>query len=148
MTVRIQRVTDRDLGLFEILAPEVFDEAIQPERLAAYLAQETNIMLLAVERQTDGSDLTVGQCAAVLHLHPDKPTELYVDELGTASTHRRQGIGRRLMHEILAWGEELGCVEGWLGTELDNKPARALYEDLFDPGEEIVMYDFDIDELK
>jgi len=34
---------------------------------------------------------------AVIHLHPDKPPELYVDELGTASSHLRLGIGRRLM---------------------------------------------------
>ncbi len=146
--VQTRRITDQDLDLFDNLAPEVFDEAIHPERLKAYLNEPCNLMLLAYEEQPDGTNLTVGQCAAVLHLHPDKPTELYVDELGTALTHRRRGIARRLMKEILDWGEEHGCPEGWLGTELDNKPARTLYEDLFDPGEEIVMYEFDIDDLK
>lgn len=143
MNLRIQRITPDDVALFERIAPEVFDEPVRPERLEAYLAQPTNRLLLAIEERADG-DLVVGQCAAVLHLHPDKVTELYVDELGTASTHRRRGIGRRLMEEMLEWGRELGCGEGWLGTELDNRPARALYEGMWDEGEEIVMYDFDL----
>ena len=143
MTLRIQRITQGDVALFERIAPDVFDEPVRHERLQAYLAQPTNRLLLAIEERPDG-DLVVGQCAAVLHLHPDKVTELYVDELGTASTHRRQGIGRRLMEEMLEWGRELGCGEGWLGTELDNTPARRLYEGLWDEGEEIVMYDFDL----
>lgn len=143
MNIRIQRITTDDLRLFDNIAPEVYDEPVQPDRLRAYLDQTTNRLLLAIEETPDG-DLVVGQCAAVLHLHPDKVTELYIDELGTASTHRRRGIGRRLTEEMIAWGKELGCGEGWLGTELDNVPARALYESLWDEGEKIVMYDFDL----
>ncbi|MEM6705855.1 MAG: GNAT family N-acetyltransferase [Acidobacteriota bacterium] len=144
MNIRIQRITPNDVALFDNIAPEVYDEPVQPDRLEAYLAQPTNRLLLAIEETPDG-DLVVGQCAAVLHLHPDKVTELYIDELGTASTHRRRGIGRRLTREMIAWGKELGCGEGWLGTELDNVPARSLYETLWDEGEKIVMYDFDIE---
>jgi aminoglycoside 6'-N-acetyltransferase I len=72
-------------------------------------------------------DTIVGQCAGVIHRHPDKPTELYVDEVGTASTHRRQGIARAMLDELFAWGRELGCTEAWLGTELDNIAANGLY---------------------
>lgn len=143
MTIRIQRITTDDVTLFDNIAPEVYDEPVQPDRLRDYLEQPTNRLLLAIEETPDG-DLVVGQCAAVLHLHPDKVTELYIDELGTASTHRRRGIGRRLTEAMIAWGKELGCGEGWLGTELDNVPARALYESLWDEGEKIVMYDFDL----
>jgi len=79
-------------------------------------------MVLALQ-----GDLVVGQCAGVIHCHPDKPTELYVDEVGTASTHRRQGIARAMLDELFRWGRELGCEEAWLGTELDNDAANALY---------------------
>lgn len=146
VNLSIRRIGPSDTDLFDHIAPEVFDEPVRPDRLQAYLADPSTRLLLAVETQSDGTVLVVGQCAAVLHLHPDKVTELYVDELGTASTHRRRGIGRRLMEEMLAWGREEGIEEGWLGTELDNGPARALYADLFDEGEEIVMYEFDLDD--
>lgn len=122
MAISLKRMQAGDEPAFGRLAPEVFDDAIDPLRLAAYLGTPGHLMILAFE-----GDLVVGQCAGVIHHHPDKPTELYVDELGTASTHRRQGIGRRLLDAMFDWGRELGCAEAWLGTELDNDAANALY---------------------
>jgi aminoglycoside 6'-N-acetyltransferase I len=133
MTIDIVRIDLTNTRLFERIADDVFDEPVRSDRLTAYLRQANHLLLLAVEtsdRDAEGRPLVVGQCAAVLHLHPDKPTELYVDELGTASSHRRQGIGRKLMQAMFVWGREHGCAESWLGTELDNLPARALYEAL------------------
>ena len=118
----IRRMTEADAAAFDKIAPDVFDEPFSVERLAAYLATPGHLMLLAFD-----ADLVVGQCAGVVHRHPDKSTELYVDELGTASTHRRQGIGQALLVAMFAWGHELGCEEAWLGTELDNEAANALY---------------------
>lgn len=69
----------------------------------------------------------VGQCAAVIHRHPDKSTELHIDEVGTASTHRRMGVARAMLDAMFAWGRELGCEEAWLGTELGSAAANALY---------------------
>ena len=87
MSVELRRVTVDDLELFDHIADGVFDDAIVPERLRRYLAEPGHLMILAVD---DG--VVVGQCAAVVHRHPDKVTELYVDELGTATSHQRQGI--------------------------------------------------------
>ena len=41
-------------------------------------------------------------------------------------------------------GRSLGCAEAWLGTEPDNKPARALYKGLGGGEVEIVMYEYDL----
>ena len=79
-------------------------------------------MVLALD-----GDQVVGQCAGVIHHHPDKVTELYVDEVGTATSHLRQGIATMMLTELFAWARELGCAEAWLGTELDNDAANALY---------------------
>ena len=146
MTWKVRRLSENEIHLFDRIAPDVFDEDVKPDRLRRYLQCSVNRMLLALEDDGDasGAPLVVGQCAAVIHHHPDKVSELYIDELGTASTHRRRGIGRLLMEEMMAWGEELGCEEGWLGTECDNVPARALYDDLFDPAETFVLYEFDL----
>ena len=122
MPVELKRVTSDDLGLFERIADDVFDEPIRPDRLQLYLGEPGHLMIVAID---DGT--IVGQCAAVVHRHPDKVTELYVDELGTAPSHQRQCIGRRLADEMFQWGRERGCVESWLGTELDNIAANALY---------------------
>jgi ribosomal protein S18 acetylase RimI-like enzyme len=122
MPFTVKRLSSSDAALFDYIAPDVFDEPVAPERLRAYLAEPGHLMVLAFE-----GDVVVGQCAAVIHRHPDKPTELYIDEVGTASTHRRQGIARAMMAEMFRWGRELGCEDAWLGTELDNDAANALY---------------------
>ncbi len=101
------------------------------------------MMILAL---ADG--LVVGQCAAVIHRHPDKVTELYIDEVGTASGWRRQGIARRMLEEMIAWGRERGCGEGWVGTETDNEAALELYRRT-EPRPQtegtFVMFEFDLE---
>lgn len=135
MGFRVQRVTVDDAAVFAKIGEEVFDEPIAPERLANYLRAPGHLMVLALE-----GDLVVGQCAGVVHYHPDKLTELYIDEVGTASTHRRQGIARAMMDELFRWGRELGCTEAWLGTELDNDPANALYRQYAPAEDEAIQY--------
>lgn len=137
MPVTLKRLQAGDEAIFDRIAPDVFDEPIDPERMRAYLRALGHLMLLALE---DG--LVVGQCAAVVHHHPDKPDELYIDEVGTASTHLRQGIARAMMEEMLAWGRELGCAEAWLGTELDNDAANGLYRAMDGEAEQMMYYEF------
>lgn len=133
--VVIRRVGPGDQHLFSRIADDVFDEPVDAARLAAYLGEPGHHMLLAMV-----GDLVVGQVAAVVHRHPDKPTELYVDEVGVAPAWQRQGIGRAMMDAIFALGRELGCAESWLGTEHDNLAARALYDRHGVKPEPFVMY--------
>lgn len=137
MTIQIRRMQAGDELHFAAIGQDVFDEAINPEGLAAYLAAPGHLLVLAFE-----GELVVGQCAAVVHRHPDKATELYVDEVGTASTHRRQGIARRMVEEMFDWGREVGCQEAWLGTELDNGAANALYRSLGGQDAAMAYYEF------
>lgn len=131
----LKRIAAGDEGIFDSIAVDVFDEPIHPERMRAYLREPGHVMVLAL----DGT-LVVGQCAAVIHKHPDKSTELYIDEVGTATSHLRQGIATAMMAEMFAWGRELGCEEAWLGTELDNDPANALYRGLKPVEDERIQY--------
>ncbi len=135
MPFTLKRMTIADEAAFHAIAPDVFDEPVDSRRLRDYLSTSGHMMLLAFD-----GDLVVGQCAAVIHRHPDKPTELYVDEVGTASTHRRQGIARSMLTELFAWGRELGCEEAWLGTELDNTAANALYRSFAPTEDEAIQY--------
>ena len=134
MAFIVRRITAGDGAAFANVAADVFDEPIHPERMHAYLAAPGHLMVLAFD-----GDLVVGQCAGVVHHHPDKATELYVDEVGTATSHLRQGVATAMLTELLAWGRELGCTEAWLGTELDNDAANGLYR-RFDAEEDTIKY--------
>ena len=134
----IVRLSPDNAGLLDRIAEDVFDEPVRPDRLAAYLADPGHIMLVAV---SDG--IVIGQCAAVVHRHPDKVAELYIDEVGVSPAFQRKGIARAMVERMLAIGNELGCGEAWVGTEPDNLPARGLYERLEvkeNQAETFVMY--------
>jgi ribosomal protein S18 acetylase RimI-like enzyme len=137
MDVHLKRMQPGDDLDFSEIAPDVFDEPIHADRLEAYLAEPGHLMILAFDDET-----VVGQCAAVIHRHPDKVTELYIDEVGTASTHLRQGIATRMVEAMFAWGRELGCREAWLGTELDNLEANGLYRKLGASPEHMHYYEY------
>ena len=115
--IEIRRVLPGDAALFDRVADEVFDEAVDTERIAKYLAEPGHHMVVALH---DG--VIVGQTAAVVHRHPDKPTELYIDEVGVAGL---SAPWNRTAHAraMLAHGKAIGCAEAWVGTEPDNLPA-------------------------
>lgn len=123
MSVELRLLGPGDAALLDRIADGVFDEPVRPDRLAAYLAEPGHLLILAFE---DG--VVVGQCAAVIHRHPDKPVELYVDEVGVADGWHRRGIARAMMRAMLAEGRARGCAETWVGTEPDNVAANRLYE--------------------
>ena len=124
--------------LLDKVAPGVFDHAIDPERLATYLAGSANWMCLALYE-----GLVVGMCMCVIHSHPDKPTELFLDEIGTGDDWRRKGIARILMQKVFDRADDEGIEEIWLGTEPDNDAANGLYRGFKHEREDAVIYYFD-----
>lgn len=65
--------------------------------------------------------------SAVHYLHPDKPPELWINEVGVAPTHQNAGIARRLIAALLDRGRELGCREAWVLTDQGNAAAMRMY---------------------
>ncbi|MEP6246882.1 MAG: GNAT family N-acetyltransferase, partial [Marinomonas sp.] len=120
------------------IASGVFDEPIRPDRLTRYLANPHNWMCVALQE-----DLIVGMCMCVVHHHPDKETELYLDEIGTGEDWRQRGIAKQLMQAVFDRADEAEIEEIWLGTEPDNLPARGLYEGTGAKGEEALIYYLD-----
>lgn len=131
----IRLVTEVDAALFERVADDVFDEPVNPRRLRAYLAEPGHLMIVAL---AEGE--VVGQVAAVIHRHPDKPTELYIDEVGVAPAWQRRGVARQMLEAMFAHGKARGCEESWVGTEPHNLPARRLYERYCEPPETFLLY--------
>ena len=122
MDVEIRHVRPGDEGLFTAVAPEVFDDDIDPALLGVYLTKDQHVMVVAL-----AGGQVVGQARAIIHFHPDEAPELYVDNLGVTPGLQRQGIARCLMDRLYTIGQESGCAETWVLTETDNHRARALY---------------------
>ena len=140
MSVGLRLLGPGDAHLLDRVAKEVFDEPVDPSRVRAHLAEPGHLLLVAMD-----GDLVVGQCAAVIHRHPDKATELYVDEVGVAPSHQRRGIARQMMERMLAEGRRRGCEEAWLGTEPGNEAAHALYAAIGgEPPDTFALYAFDL----
>jgi ribosomal protein S18 acetylase RimI-like enzyme len=140
METQIIRVGAAQAGLLAQVAEDVFDEPVDPRLLAAYLAEPGHLMVVAV---TDGE--VVGQARGMVHRHPDRPSELYIDNLGVTPPRQREHIATRLLDDLVAWGRQLGCEEAWVGTETDNEPARALYAGRGAEAEPFVMYAYEFE---
>lgn len=120
--MEIVRVTAANMGLLNRVNDDVFDAAIDTARLAAFVARQGHALFVAV---AEGQ--VIGQIACIMHLRPDLPNEMYIDNLGVAEAWRRQGIARRLLDAVVELARAEACVTVWVATEPDNMAANALY---------------------
>src|SRR5680860_101394 len=94
-----------DAPVLERVAPEVFDNLVDARWSAEFLADSRHHLAVALD-----ADTVVGIASAVHYLHPDKPPELWINEVSVTTTHRAAGVGRRLLHAIFKRGRKLGCL--------------------------------------
>ncbi|MEJ2541760.1 MAG: GNAT family N-acetyltransferase [Gemmatimonadota bacterium] len=120
--IRITLLGPGDEGRFSSVLPGVFDRPTRPELVREFLADPRHHMAVALEE-----DRIVGFASGVHYIHPDKGPELWINEVGVAPSHRRRGIGRRLLRALFRRGREHGCTQAWVLTERENEAARALY---------------------
>ncbi len=123
------------------VAPDVFDQPIDPRLSAEFAADPRHHLAVALD---DGT--VVGMASAVHYVHPDKPPELWINEVGVAPPYQRTGIGRRLMKALFDLGRELGCREAWVATEPDNEAANGLYAAVGGEPEPCVVYSFELED--
>ena len=121
--IEVRILTQVDAGLLESVAPDVFDEPIDANWSAEFLADPRHHLAVAVEE-----GVIVGMASAVHYVHPDKPPELWINEVGVAETHRRRGLARRLLEALFERGRGLGCSEAWVLADQSNTTAHRLYE--------------------
>jgi aminoglycoside 6'-N-acetyltransferase I len=125
------------------VAEDVFDNSIDESFAREFLSDLRHHIVVAI-----ADDVIVGFASAVHYIHPDKPPELWINEVGVAPSHQGQGIGKAIMQEILKLGRGLGCKNAWVLTDRNNEPANRLYT--FAGGhigeEDTVMYEFKLTE--
>ncbi|MBT8141271.1 MAG: GNAT family N-acetyltransferase [Gammaproteobacteria bacterium] len=142
MSIKILQLNQSSVALLDNLAQEVFDHAIQSEYLSAFINDPRHVMFLAIDQET-----VVGMASAVEYFHPDKPAQLWINEVGVAPSHRRQSIGRRLVQALIAEAEKRGCVYAWLGTDENNLSGKMCFGSVPD-GEDpqnFLLYEWELD---
>lgn len=124
--IEIKLLHATDFPYLETIAEDVFDDPIVPASAQEFLADPRHHLIVALDE-----NIIVGFVSAVIYVHPDKlAPELWINEIGVAPTHQRQGIGKRLLKAMLDHAKESGCSEAWVLTERDNTAAMTMYRSI------------------
>jgi ribosomal protein S18 acetylase RimI-like enzyme len=139
-SVEIRLLGPEDADVLQHVGADVFDGPVDSRWTSEFFNDARHHLAVAID---EGS--VVGMVSAVNYVHPDKAPQLWINEIGVATTHRRRGIARQLLDAILAHGRTLGCTEAWLGTEETNEPARRLYTRAGGKAEPFMLYSFPLE---
>ena len=142
MTMTIEVLHRDDHSTLANVAPGVFDHPIDARWSAEFLRDPRHHIAVAIE-----TGLVVGFASAVHYVHPDKPPELWINEVGVAPIHQNQGLGKKLLRALFEVGREHGCREAWVLTDRSNGPASRLYASVggIEPPGETVCFTFPLD---
>ena len=141
MSVDIRLLGPHELSVLDRCAEDVFDKPVSRRLAKEFLDDSRHHIVVAVE-----NGIVVGMTTGVHYVHPDKPPQLFINEVGVASSHRGRGIGRDLLDALVRHAAGLGCTEAWVLTDRDNTAARRLYESAGarTPPDDSIMYTFEI----
>jgi ribosomal protein S18 acetylase RimI-like enzyme len=122
MAIEIKALQRGDDSILMNVAAEVFDNPVDAELAREFLEDPRHHIAVAID---DG--LVVGFASGVHYIHPDKPPELWVNEVGLAPTHRHRGLGKAVLRALFKVGRAHNCTVAWVLTDRSNVAAMALY---------------------
>ena len=134
----IELLESDDIDALERVADGVFDSPIQASLAAEFLADPRHHLAVAIR---DGT--VIGFASAIHYVHPDKPAELWINEIGVAPSERDRGIGSKLMRVLFRLAADLGCTQAWVLAEPGNLGARQFYRSLGGSEAPAIMSSFD-----
>lgn len=108
-----------------VTASEILPEDYSEEDLKEFLVKSESVFVVAYNDKQ-----FAGMASAQILNKPTGDIWLYIDEVDVCENHQKIGVGKALMNYLLSFSNESNCVEVWLGTEVDNEPANALYKSL------------------
>ncbi|HEY5729324.1 MAG TPA: GNAT family N-acetyltransferase [Anaerolineales bacterium] len=135
----VKVLSEPDLALLLNAADDVFDNPVDERHATEFLNDPRHHIVAAID-----NDIIIGFASAVHYIHPDKTPELWVNEVGVATSHQNRGIGKAIMKEMLRLGHELGCNTAWVLTDKENAAANGLYKSVGGVGSDAVIYEIKI----
>jgi ribosomal protein S18 acetylase RimI-like enzyme len=122
MSLELRILQPRDVDVLVNVAPGVFDRPLVPQLVTEFLSDSRHHLAVAVDR-----GVVVGIASGVHYIHPDKPSELWINEVAVAPSHQGKGVGKAVVETLLQHGRSLGCREAWVLTNRSNQAAMRLY---------------------
>jgi ribosomal protein S18 acetylase RimI-like enzyme len=122
VTHEIKILDSSDRAVLGNVAPGVFDHHVDPRLVAEFLGDPHHHLAVAIDQGQ-----VVGFASGVHYVHPDKPPELWINEVGVAPSHQGRGVGKGVIRALLQHGEQLGCGQAWVLTDDANTAAMRLY---------------------
>jgi aminoglycoside 6'-N-acetyltransferase I len=125
MAFKVRVLQRNDESILSNVAPEVFDNPIDPNFAREFLQDPRHHIAVAID---DG--VVIGFASGVHYVHPDKEPEMWINEVGVAPTHRRRGVAREVLVALLQVARSRNCSNAWVLTDESNEAAVALYTSL------------------
>ncbi|MBZ4416345.1 ribosomal protein S18-alanine N-acetyltransferase [Myxococcus sp. RHSTA-1-4] len=121
----IRQMTVEDMPAVMALEKQSFKNPWSPELLQRELQHEWSTILLVEEERGAGAPVLLG--LAIFWIVHD---EVHVLNVATAPEHRRRGVARAVMDEVLARGKARHCTLATLEVRRSNEAALQLYRSL------------------
>ena len=115
MTIEIRLLASGDDGILSHVAEDVFDYPVDPVLAHEFLQDPRHHLAVAID-----NGVVVGFASAVHYVHPDKPPQLFINEVAVAPTHRQRGLGKAVVGLLLDVGRAHRCTEAWVLTDRTN----------------------------
>ncbi|MFL5349877.1 MAG: ribosomal protein S18-alanine N-acetyltransferase [Hyalangium sp.] len=122
---QIRQMTHEDMPAVIALEKAAFRNPWSPELLRRELDHDWSTILLVEEPHPGGGRELLG--LAIFWIVQD---EVHVLNVAVAPEHRRRGVGRVLMDEVLARGRHRNCALATLEVRRSNEAAIGLYKSL------------------
>ena len=106
-----------------VAATALFDDPVQQSLIERFLTTADHHLAIAYV-----DDAPAGFVSGVEITHPDKPTEMFLYELGVDDSFRGRGVGKALVTALRDRALERGCRGMWVLTDSDNDAALATYQ--------------------
>jgi ribosomal protein S18 acetylase RimI-like enzyme len=139
MDVAIRILGPADQAVLARVLPGVFDNSVDQDLASEFLQDPRHHLAVALD-----GDEVVGFASGVHYVHPDKPPELWINEVAVAAPYQSRGIGKRLLGALFDIARSLGCAEAWVLTDPLNDRALSLYTAVGGHSSEQVMFSFQL----
>jgi len=126
-------------------AEGVFDNPVNEVYAREFLDGPRHHIVVAIM-----DEVVIGFASAVHYIHPDKPRELWINEVGVAPAQHGKGVGKAIMQEMLGLAKRIGCFNAWVLTDRSNAAGNGLYKSVGGLAAEgdTVMYEFGLGSLE